>query len=269
MQPNEDLLAGVLPTETPWALVTGASKGIGQGIAVGLAKRDWNVAIHYHHDLAGAQYTEAQIKQVSRAETRLLSADVCSGAEVEAMFAKLADELGGIDLLVNNAGVEVEASFLELKEADWDRAVQTNLKGTFLCSQQAAHLMATGHGGMIVNIGSGAGTHALPGHAADCASKAGVEQLTKVCAVELGPRGVRVNCVIPGPTSTERTRTEDPDFEATWSRLNPMRNVADVVDISDAVCFLASPQARFINGQTLTVDGGIWSQVPWPFATSK
>lgn len=266
MQRNQDLLSEVLPTEAPWALVTGASKGIGRGIAIGLAKREWCVAIHYYQDLDGAKETEALIQQVSQGETCLVQADVGEMEQVQRMFTVLDDKTGGLDLLVNNAGIETNAPLVELTEESWDRTIKTNLKGPFLCSQQAARRMSNGMGGAIINIGSGANKSPFPGLLDHCVTKAGVDQLTRVSAIELGPFGVRVNCVAPGAIAVDRTLETNPDFEGTWAKLTPLKTVGDVVDIADAVCFLASQEARFINGQTLYVDGGLWSQVPWPFS---
>ena len=266
MQVNQDLLSEVLPTEPPWALVTGASKGIGRGIAIGLAKRGWCLALNYYQDQKGAEETEALIKHVSQNETCLIQADIGEMDQVQRMFSLLDDTAGGIDLLVNNAGVETSASLMDLTEESWDRTMKTNLKGTFLCSQQAARRMSNGMGGTIINIGSGANKSAFPGLLDHCVTKAGVDQLTRTSAIELGPFGIRVNCVAPGAVSVERTLKENPNFEGTWAKLTPLKTIGDVVDIADAVCFLASQEARFINGQTLYVDGGLWSQVPWPFS---
>ena len=265
MQENQDLLSEVIPTESPWALVTGASKGIGRGIALGLAKRGWSVAINYYQDRKNAEETQALIEQVGTNETLLLQADVGEAKEVANMFETLDEVAGGLDLLVNNAGRQTWAPLIELSESDWDRTVKTNLKGTFLCTQQAARRMTDGLGGGIINIGSGGSKSPFPGFADLCATKAGIEQLTRISAIELGPHGIRVNSVAPGCIAVERTNEENPDFEGTWKDLTPLRNIGDPVDIADAVCFLASREARFINGQTLYIDGGLWSQVPWPF----
>ena len=265
MQENNDLLSEVLPSENPWALVTGASKGIGRGIAIGLARKGWCVAIHYHQDRRNAEETQALIQQVGGPETLLVQADVGESAEVGKMFEALDEAAGGLDLLVNNAGTQTLAPLIELTEEDWNRTLKTNLTGTFLCTQQAARRMTDGLGGCIVNISSGASKSVFPGHLDLCASKAGIDQITRVSAVELGPHGIRVNGVAPGCIAVERTLTENPDLEGTWQKLTPLRQLGDPVDIADAVCFLASREARFISGQTLYVDGGLWSQVPWPF----
>ena len=266
-QPHQDLLSEVLPSDPPWALVTGASKGIGRGIAIGLAKAGWNIAINYFQDRQGATETESLIGQVGSSQTLLVPADVGDPAQVIELFQILDEKTDGLSLLVNNAGLQNEGSVLNLSHETWERTLKTNLTGPFLCTQQAAQRMCSGMGGSIINIGSGANQHPFPGLIDHSVTKAGLDQLTRVSAIELGPYGVRVNCVAPGCIATERSTREDPDFEGTWAPLTPLNAIGDPVDIADAVCFLASQAARFINGQTLYVDGALWSQVPWPFKT--
>ena len=245
------------------ALVTGASKGIGRGIAVGLAAAGWDVAINYNHDRAGAEETADKVRGLGRA-TWLLQADVGYGEQVARMFESLSREVGRLDLLVNNAGVQTFASLLELREEDFDRTIRTNLKGCFLCTQQAARIMRQQASGCIINIGSGANKHPFPKLVDYCASKGGIENLTKVAAVELGPLGIRVNCVAPGAIEIERTQHEAPDYAGTWGPLTPRRRVGLPSDVSAAVVFLASPAAEFTTGQTLYVDGGLWTAAQWP-----
>ena len=246
------------------ALVTGASKGIGRGIAVGLAAAGWDVGVNYHQDRNGAQATASAIGDAGR-RAWLLPADVGRADQVRAMFQQLGDQAGPLDLMVNNAGVQNFAPLLELKEDDWDRVIRTNLRGTFLCTQHAARLMRDRDGGVIINIGSGANKVPFPGLSAYCASKGGIETLTRVAAVELGRYGIRVNCVAPGCVEIERTRQEDADYACTWSRLTPAGRIGQVEDVADAVVFLAGEQATFITGHTLSVDGGLWVQGPWPY----
>ena len=142
-----------------------------------------------------------------------MQADVGDSAAVKAMFERIAADAGTVDLLVNNAGVQTWAPLLDLAEADLDRTIRTNLKGTFLCTQAAA-LAMRGRGGAIVNIGSGANSRPFPNLADYCASKGGIENLTVVAAVELGPLGIRVNCVAPGSIEIERTRWRVRDMPA-------------------------------------------------------
>ena len=248
------------------ALVTGASKGVGRGIAIGLAQRGWSVGINYHRDNEGAEETAAEIRNTNtNAKCWVLRADVGDSEEVRSMFEEFYNAAGGIDLLVNNAGVQTWAPLLELEEKDWDRTIRTNLKGTFLCTREAALAMKESGGGSIVNIGSGANKSPFPNLIDYCASKGGIEQFTVVAAVELGPLNIRVNCVAPGCIEVERTRLEDPDYAGTWRRLTPLGRIGNAGDVANAVGYLASDEASFVTGQTLYVDGGLWSQIPWPY----
>ena len=243
------------------ALVTGASKGVGRGIAIGLAKDGWNVGVNYFQDQAGA-YATAQAVEEHGQKAWVLQADVGYSDQVEAIFQRFIELAGKLDLLVNNAGVQTWVPFIDLKESDWDRTIRTNLKGAFLCSQQAARLMKA-TGGRIINIGSGSNKAPFPCLSDYCASKGGIETLTTVVAVELGRYGITVNCIAPGTIEIERTKLEDPDYAGEWGSRTPMRRIGLVEDVADAVIFFASDKAKFITGQTLYVDGGLWSQVPW------
>ncbi len=167
---------------------------------------------------------------------------------------------------MNNAGVQTWKPFLDVTEAEWDLVIDTNLKGCFLCSQAAARHMTAHGGGCIVNIGSGCNRTAFPALAAYTASKGGLEMLTKVTALELGPHRIRVNCVAPGAVEVERTRLERPDYAGTWGRATPLGRVGTPADIGRAVAFLASADAQFVTGQTIWVDGGLFAQPPWPKA---
>ena len=247
------------------ALVTGASKGIGRGIACGLAQAGWDVAINYYHDLAGAEETAHRVQAEGR-RSWILAADVGDSTQVERMFDQLRQEALQLDLLINNAGVQTFAPLLELSEEDFDRTIRTNLKGCFLCSQQAAKVMRSRGGGAIINIGSGANRIPFPGLVDYSASKGGIETLTKVCAVELGPYGIRVNCVAPGAIEIERTKLESSDYAGTWAPLTPARRVGQVQDVANVVVFLASAEAAFTTGQTVYVDGGLWTCGQWPYA---
>ena len=164
------------------------------------------------------------------------------------------------DLLVNNAGVQTWAPLLELAEEDWDRVIRTNLKGCFLNTQRVAQLMVEqGKRGSIINIGSGCNKVPFPRLVDYTASKGGIEQLTKVSALELGSYGIRVNCVAPGAIELERTKAETPHYAETWAQLAPLKRVGQPMDVAKAVLFLAGDQADFITGQTLNVDGGVFS----------
>jgi len=246
-------------------LVTGASKGVGRGVAIGLAQAGWDVVVNYHGDRAGAEETAESVRAAGqRAWT--LQADVGYSDQVRAMFSEIARDIGDLHLLVNNAGVQTWSPLLELPEEDWDRVLRTNLKGTFLCTQLAARMMKERElRGVIINIGSGANKTPFPNLVDYNASKGGIEMLTRVAAVELGPYGIRVNCVAPGAIEIERTKHESTDYAGTWSPLTPARRIGIPADVARAVVYLASDAADFVTAQTLYVDGGLFSQGPWPY----
>jgi NAD(P)-dependent dehydrogenase (short-subunit alcohol dehydrogenase family) len=246
------------------ALVTGASKGIGKGIALELARRGCELAINYHSDSAGADETARIVMELGQ-RALVVGGNVGHSTDVTAMFEKVLDTFGHMDILVNNAGIQVWKPLLELEERDWDRVIETNLKGTFLCTQQAARHMKEHTAGRIINIGSGCNKTPFPSLVSYTASKGGIEMLTRVSAVELGPLGITVNCVAPGAVEIERTKLESTDYAGTWSPLTPMRRIGLPSDVAEAVCFLASDAAQFITGQTIYVDGGLFSQGPWGY----
>jgi len=179
----------------------------------------------------------------------------------EAAFARF----GRIDILVNNAGIQTFSPLLDLEERDWDRVIDTNLKGCYLCTQRAARQMKTTGGGRIVNIGSGSNKLAFPKLVAYTASRGGIEMFTKVAAVELGPHQITVNCIAPGAIETERTKNESRDYAATWAGLTPIGRIGTPQDVASAVVFFASDASSFITGQTLWIDGGLFAKPAWPY----
>ena len=259
---------GVKPTqegESRAALVTGASRGIGKEIALELARHGWRVAINHYQDpvpLAGGALAELR---ALGAEAMAIEADIRSAPQVAAMFQQVVERFGRLDLLVNNAGVQTFKPLLEVTEEEWDLVVDTNLKGCFLCTQQAGLYMKDHGGGAIVNLGSGCNRLAFPRLVAYTASKGAIEMFTKVSAVELGAYGIRVNCLAPGAIESERTRQEDPDYAGTWSKLTPLARVGVFADIAPTVLFLASEGASFISGQTIGIDGALFARAPWPY----
>lgn len=238
------------------ALVTGASKGIGKGIALELARVGYRVIVNYNGDRAGAEAVAAEIGG------KAVQANVGKSEDV----ARLFDEAGPVDALVNNAGVQTWKPLLELSEAEWDRVIDTNLKGCFLCTQAAARgMVRDGRKGSIVNIGSGSNKVAFPKLVDYTSSKGGIEQFTKVAAVELGPHGIRVNCVAPGSVEIERTKEESGDYAGTWSKLTPLGRIGLPEDIARVVRFVLSEDAAFVTGQTIFVDGGLFAKPQWPY----
>jgi len=246
------------------ALVTGASKGVGKGIALELARHGCDVAVNYQSDRAGAEATAAGIRALGR-RSFIMQADVGRAVEVDRRFAEVLAAFPRLDILVNNAGVQTWKALLDLKESEWDRVIDTNLKGCFLCTQRAAARMKEEGSGRIVNIGSGCNKVAYP-HLVDyTASKGGIEQFTKVAAVELGKFGITVNCVAPGSIEVERTKLEAGDYARTWASVTPLGRVGQPVDIGRVVVFLASNLADYVTGQTIYVDGGLFSKPYWPY----
>jgi 3-oxoacyl-[acyl-carrier protein] reductase len=247
------------------ALVTGASRGIGKEIALELARNGYRVAVNYFND--PAPMVDAAMAEIHALQPASIGiqADIRCGAQVSAMFVKVMAEFGHLDLLVNNAGVQTWKPLLEVTEEEWDLVIDTNLKGCFLCTQQAARCMKDHGGGSIVNLGSGCNKLAFPSLVAYTASKGGIEMFTKEAAVELGQYGIRVNCIAPGSIESERTRQEDPDYAGTWSKLTPLGRVGTEADIAPTVVFLASPGASFISGQTIWIDGALFTKAQWPY----
>lgn len=250
---------------TPTALVTGASRGIGKEIALELARNGYRVAVNYYNDPAPmVDATMSEIRSI-QPEALAVEADIRSSAQVIAMFERVIAAFERLDLLVNNAGVQTWKPLLEVTEEEWDLVVDTNLKGCFLCTQQAARYMKDQGGGSIVNLGSGCNKLAFPSLVAYTASKGGIEMFTKEAAVELGRYGIRVNCIAPGSIESERTKLEDPDYAGTWSKLTPLGRVGTAADIAPTVVFLASKGASLISGQTIWIDGALFTQAQWPY----
>ncbi len=246
------------------ALVTGAAQGVGKGIALELGRAGCTVAINYLSEPHLARETVDEIRALG-ARAFSIRADVRSAVQVRRMFTALAAKYRRLDLLVNNAGTQTWAPLLQLAEADWDRDIDTNLKGTFLCLQAAAGWMKETGGGSIVNIGSGCNKVPFPRLVSYSASKGGVEMLTKSAAIELGVCGIRVNCIAPGAILIDRTVREEPQYASVWGRETPLRRVGMPADVGNAVVFLASDQASYISGQTLWVDGAAFTQPSWPY----
>jgi NAD(P)-dependent dehydrogenase (short-subunit alcohol dehydrogenase family) len=253
-----------LPLESKTALVTGASKGVGKGIALELARRGCDIAVNYNSDATGAEATAAEVRVLGR-RAFTVQADVGEAADVDRMFRDVLRRFPRLDILINNAGMQTWKPLLDLEEAEWDRVIRTNLKGCFLCTQRAGRHMREHGGGSIVNIGSGCNKIAFPNLSNYTASKGGIEMFSKSAAVELGQYGIRVNCVAPGAIEIERTKLEASGYAATWAGLTPLGRVGQPVDVARAVAFLVGESADFITGQTLWVDGGLFSRPAWPY----
>jgi NAD(P)-dependent dehydrogenase (short-subunit alcohol dehydrogenase family) len=248
------------------ALITGANRGIGREIARELARRGADIAINHLADAAQAEEVATGIRTLGR-RAIAVQGDVSRSADVERMVAEAIAALGAVDILVNNAGVQTWSPLLDLAESDWDRVVGTILKGSFLCTQACARGMRERGWGRVINIGSGANKLGYPKLVDYTASRGGIEGLTKVSAVELAPFGITVNCVAPGAIETERTREESPDYAGTWAGVTPLGRVGTPQDVARAVAFFAGPDAAFVTGQTLWVDGGLFTKPIWPYGS--
>jgi len=234
-------------------LVTGAGHGIGRAVAERFAAEGARVAVN--------DVSEARAWEVAEAigpAALAVPADVSNRASVEAMFDKVVQHFGRLDVLVNNAGnIHAARHFLEADEAWWDHVLDVNLKGSFLCAHRAAHLMVRQGGGVILNMSSGGATKAHRGNVAYDASKGGIEAMTRAMALDLAPYGVRVNAVVPG-----LIRTYDLDEEAAIQRglVVPLGRLGSPEDLAGPTVFLATEDARYITGACLTVDGGVLVQ---------
>jgi len=253
-----------LPLAGKVALVTGASKGVGKGIALELARSGCDVAVNYNRDAPGAQATAAEVRAQGR-QALATQADAGIAADVDRMLSEVLARFGRLDILVNNAGIQTWKPLLDLEETEWDAVIRTNLKGCFLCTQRAARHMREHGGGSIINIGSGCNKIPFPNLSNYTASKGGIEMFTKSAAIELGKYGIRVNCVAPGAIEIERTKLEAPDYGKTWSTVTPLGRVGQPADVGRAVAFLAGAGADFITGQTIWVDGGLFTHPVWPY----
>ncbi len=249
------------------AVVTGGSSGIGRHLVGAFAQAGFAVSFS-HLDSPEAARALASDVEADGGRAHAMRCDVGVASDVRRFFEATTAWFGDApDVLVNNAGVQTWSPLLDLTEQDWDRVIRTNLKGCFLNTKQASALMIErGKQGAIVNIGSGCNKLAFPNLVDYTASKGGIEQFTKVAALELGPHGIRVNCIAPGAIAVERTAGEAGDYAASWSRITPLRRIGTPQDIAGPVLFLTTPAASFITGQTIWVDGGVFSQAVWPAA---
>ncbi len=241
------------------ALVTGSSKGIGRGIAVRLAQEGADVVINYHSDPRGAEEALAEVHALGR-RGAVIRANLGSVSEVRDLVAQSAAALGGLDVLVNNAGIEKHAAFWDVTESDFDAVVGVNLKGVFFAAQAfVQQCMAAGRPGKIVNISSVHEELAFPNFAAYCASKGGVRMLTRTLAVELGPLGITINNIAPGAIETpiNRALLNDPAKLASLVDQIPLSRLGTPNDVAGLAVFLASPDSDYVTGTTYVIDGGL------------
>lgn len=242
------------------AIVTGGSRGIGRAVSIGLGAAGADVVVNYHGDQQEAEDVAENVQKLG-GRAIAVRADVADRGEVEDMFATVRREFGGVDVLVNNAGICPFHEFLTMPEELWDQVQAVNLKGTFLCSQAAARIMVDrGRGGRIISIssisalvGGGQQTHYAP-------TKAGQRSLMQSLAIVLGPHGITCNSVLPGTIATDMNADDLADLQKRKSMLGriPAGRLGQPEDLAGPVVFLASEEAAYVNGAELLVDGGLF-----------
>lgn len=242
--------------KSPVALVTGSSRGIGRAIAVALAAEGYRIAVNYLYSEKAAQSLVAELRERG-CDAAAFPCDVADEAQVKGLFREIRGRLGEVDLLVNNAGIAQQKLFTDLTVVDWDRLFAVDVRGVFLCCREALPHMIREKQGNIVNISSIWGMGGASCEVHYSAAKAAVIGLTQALAKEVGPSGIRVNCVAPGVIDTEMNHQLDPETVAALRAETPLGVIGTDSDIANAVVFLASQRARFITGQVLSPNGGI------------
>jgi len=239
------------------ALVTGGSRGIGRAIALRLAAAGATAVVNYRDNAPAAEET---VRLIAAAGGRACAArfDVGDAEAVRVGVQNIVDEHGRLDLLVNNAGLAVDALLLRLKEEDWERVLRTNLTGVFHCTKAAVRAMVRARYGRIVNLTSVVAEMGNAGQVAYAAAKAGVIGFTKSLAREVAARGITVNAVAPGLVETDMTAGLDDRQRSFYTNVIPAGRIATPEDVAAAVAFLASPEAGYITGQVLHVNGGLY-----------
>ncbi|MDX2245025.1 MAG: glucose 1-dehydrogenase [Leptolyngbyaceae cyanobacterium bins.302] len=260
------------------ALITGASSGIGQAIAVRLAREGCNIVINFRKDAAGAEATEQQalmqacnlVTQECGVEALTVQGDVSQESDIINLIQAAIAKFGRLDILVNNAGIQTEQPSHEITAEQFDRVLNVNLRGAYLCAREAIkQFLAQSSPGVIINISSVHEIIPRPLYVTYSISKGGMGNMTKTLALEYAKYGIRVNAIAPGATVTpiNEAWTEDPAKQAEVERHIPMRRAGTSAEMAAAVAFLASEEAAYITGQTLYIDGGLTLyadfQEPW------
>ena len=242
--------------EKKTALVTGAGKGIRRAIALALAKMGVLVIVNYRGSKEQAEETVQKIREMGQ-EAEAYPCDVSDFQAVETMMKTIVSKYGRLDILVNNAGITKDGLILKMSEEDFDKVVDTNLKGTFHTIRHASRQMIRQRSGRIINISSVSGVMGNPGQANYAAAKAGIIGLTKTMAKELGSRGITVNAIAPGFIETDMTAVLSESVQQNIQAQIPLGHFGKPEDVAAAAAFLASEEAGYITGQVLCVDGGM------------
>lgn len=251
-------MTAVSPDKTrPVALVTGASRGIGRATAAALGAEGYSVAINYLHSEEAARSLAVELRERCGVPAEVFCCDIAEEAAVDGMFRAVTESLGPVSLLVNNAGIARQQLFTHITADQWDRLFAVDVRGVFLCSRAALPHMINEKRGNIINISSIWGLTGASCEVHYSAAKAAVIGLTKALAKEVGPSGIRVNCIAPGVVDTEMNRQLDEGTMEALREETPLGIIGSCEDIAQSVVFLASEKARFITGQVLSPNGGI------------
>ncbi len=240
------------------ALVTGGGRGIGHAIATRFGREGAHVGVNYHGSADEAERLAEELSDCC-ARSLAVQGDVSRSEDVRAIVERVVAELGPVDVLVNNAGIEHAAHFLDLAEEAWDQVLDVNLKGAFLCAQACARVMREHGGGSIVNNSSVHEDLPFLDQAAYSASKGGLRMLMRNAAVELAEFGIRVNNIAPGPIATpiNREMLDDPDAMELLRRVVPLARMGEPEEVAEVALFLASDRSAYVTGSTYYVDGGL------------
>jgi 3-oxoacyl-[acyl-carrier protein] reductase len=237
-------------------LITGSSRGIGRGIAEELANKGANVVINYRASTGPAEETVAAIREQG-GEAMIAQGDVTEEEEVAAMHEEIDDAYGSVDVLINNAGINVDTLFSEMTRAEWDRVIEVDLTGAFVCTKEFFDDVAEAEEGRLINISSVVGKQGNVGQANYAAAKSGMFGLTRTLAIELADSGSTSNCVAPGFTKTEMVEGLPPDVQDQIRSEIPLGRFATIEEVASVVRFIASPEASYITGEVIDVNGGI------------
>ena len=237
-------------------IITGASRGLGKAIALAFASEGAFVGIGYYRNQKEAEKTLTEIQNSGGAAT-LVKADIKNPSETQNAFSSFISERGGIDFLINNAGVIFDQPFALMSEESWSLVTQTNLGGAFHCSRAVVRSMIARKSGVIINVSSVVGVKANPGQVNYAASKGGIEAMTRTMAAELAPMGIRVNAVVPGFLKGGMTQRLDMRVVEAMQNRIPLKRLGELDEMVQTVLFLTSDAASYIIGQSIIVDGGL------------